>query len=189
MVTFTREENDKQHPSPCEGKGIYTKEKEEDPRDGPVATFLTPGHISLWLVPNLVLAAPYVPPINRELEILFQPMFDEYLEPPRVEKPVSPAPAVLVLVNSASTPSSISIDQDAHSLRHSSTSSALHSPCLHQGIAAESTLTDENPFAPADNDPFINIFAPEPTFEASSCEDASSAQSTYVTQTLHHLKK
>nr|GEX11493.1 hypothetical protein [Tanacetum cinerariifolium] len=56
---------------------------------------------------------PYVPPTNKDLEILFQPMFDEYLELPRVERLIFPAPAVLVLVNSASTPSSTTIDQDA----------------------------------------------------------------------------
>ncbi|GJR88439.1 retrovirus-related pol polyprotein from transposon TNT 1-94, partial [Tanacetum coccineum] len=65
---------------------------------GPAPTFLTPGQISSGLVPNSVPAAPYVPPTNKELEILFQPMFDEYMEPPRVERPVSPAPAVSVLV-------------------------------------------------------------------------------------------
>nr|GEY27380.1 putative ribonuclease H-like domain-containing protein [Tanacetum cinerariifolium] len=54
-----------------------------------------------------------------DLEILFQPMFDEYLEPPRVERPVSPAPAVQVPVNSAGTPSSTTIDQDAPSPSHS----------------------------------------------------------------------
>ncbi|GJS34808.1 putative ribonuclease H-like domain-containing protein [Tanacetum coccineum] len=38
---------------------------------------------------NPVPAAPYVnPPQNKELEILFQPMFDEYLKPPRVKGPV-----------------------------------------------------------------------------------------------------
>nr|GEZ60387.1 retrovirus-related Pol polyprotein from transposon TNT 1-94 [Tanacetum cinerariifolium] len=81
-------------------------------------------------------------------------MFDEYLESSRVDRPVSPAPAVLVPVNSA----------------------------------AESTLMNENPFAPVDNDPFINILA-KPNSEASSSEDASSAESTYVTQTLYHLRK
>nr|GEU99961.1 retrovirus-related Pol polyprotein from transposon TNT 1-94 [Tanacetum cinerariifolium] len=99
-------------------------------------------------------------------------MFDEYLEPPRVEIPVSPAPLVLVPINSACTPSSTSIDQDAPSSSHSPLSSALQSSCLHQGIAAESTLMDENLFAPVDNDPFINIFASEPTFKASSSRDA-----------------
>ncbi|GJX17664.1 retrovirus-related pol polyprotein from transposon TNT 1-94 [Tanacetum coccineum] len=64
-------------------------------------------------------------------------MFNKYLEPPRAERPVSPAPAVLVPVNSA----------------------------------VESTLIEDNPFAPVDNDPFINIFASEPSSEASSSED------------------
>nr|GEZ96990.1 hypothetical protein [Tanacetum cinerariifolium] len=52
-------------------------------------------------------------PTNKELEILFQPMFDEYLEPPRAERPVSPAQAEQAPVNSAGTPSSTTIDQDA----------------------------------------------------------------------------
>nr|GEV77645.1 hypothetical protein [Tanacetum cinerariifolium] len=118
-------------------------------------------------------------PTNKDLDILFQPMFDEYLEPPRVDRPASPAPAVPVLVNSADTPSSTAIDQDAHSPSHSPSSSALQSLCLHQGVSAESSLIDENPFAPVDKDPFINIFAPEPTFAASSSRDANSANSTY----------
>nr|GEU91353.1 integrase, catalytic region, zinc finger, CCHC-type, peptidase aspartic, catalytic [Tanacetum cinerariifolium] len=51
-------------------------------------------HISSGLVPNLVPVTPYAPPTNKELEILFQPMFDEYLEPPQAERPGSPAQAV-----------------------------------------------------------------------------------------------
>ncbi|GJX32812.1 retrovirus-related pol polyprotein from transposon TNT 1-94 [Tanacetum coccineum] len=156
---------------------------------GPAPTFLTPGQISSGLVPNPVPAAPYVPPTNKELEILFQPMFDEYMEPPRVERPVSPAPTVLVPVNSAGTPSSTTIDQDAPSPSHSPSSSALQSPSLHQGVAAESTIREDNPFAPVDNDSFINVFAPEPSSKASSSGDLSSAESPYVTQTLHHLGK
>ncbi|GJR94134.1 retrovirus-related pol polyprotein from transposon TNT 1-94 [Tanacetum coccineum] len=156
---------------------------------GPAPTFLTPGQISLGLVPNSVPAAPYVPPTNKELEILFQPMFDEYMEPPRVERPVSPAPAVLVPVNSAGTPSSTTFDQDAPSPSHSPSSSALQSPSLHQGVAAESTLMEDNPFAHVVNNPFINVFALEPSSEASSFGDLSSAESPYVSQTLHHLGK
>ncbi|GKG25363.1 hypothetical protein Tco_0395991, partial [Tanacetum coccineum] len=76
---------------------------------GPAPTFLMHGQISSWLVPNPIPAAPYVPPTNKELEILFQPMFDESLEPPRVERPVSPAPTVSVSVTSAGTPSSTTI--------------------------------------------------------------------------------
>ncbi|GJR10436.1 copia protein [Tanacetum coccineum] len=116
-------------------------------------------------------------------------MFDEYLEPTHVERPVSPALAVSVSVTSAGTPSSTTIDQDAPSPSHSSSSSALQSQSLHQGITDESTLMENNPFAPVDNDPFINIFALEPSFEASSSRDLSSAESPYVTQTLQHLGK
>nr|GFA24371.1 putative Gag-Pol polyprotein [Tanacetum cinerariifolium] len=104
-------------------------------------------------------------------ETLFQPMFDEYLEPPRVERPVSPAPAVQVPVNSAVTPSSTTIDQDAPSPSITLSSSALQSHSLHQGVAAESTFMEDNPVAPVDNHPFINVFASEPSFDASSSGD------------------
>ncbi|GJS49113.1 retrovirus-related pol polyprotein from transposon TNT 1-94, partial [Tanacetum coccineum] len=158
-------------------------------RKGPAPSFLTPGQISSRIVPNPVPATTYVPPINKELEILFQPMFDEYLEPSRIERPVSPAPAVQVPVNSAGTPSSTTIDQGAPSRSHSPSSSALQSLSLHQGVAAESTLIEDNPFAPVDNNPFINVFAPEPSSEASSSRDLCSTESLYVSQTLHHLGK
>ncbi|GJX12207.1 retrovirus-related pol polyprotein from transposon TNT 1-94 [Tanacetum coccineum] len=104
-------------------------------------------------------------------------------------QPVSPALAVPIRVNSAGTPSSTTIGQDAPSPSHSPSSWTLQSSSIHQGIATESTLVEENPFAPVDNDPFINIFSPEPTYKASSSGDVSSAESTYVTQTLHYLRK
>nr|GEY74090.1 hypothetical protein [Tanacetum cinerariifolium] len=56
----------------------------------------TKGHdISSGLVPNSVPATPYAPPTNKELEILFQLMFDEYLEPPRAKRSGSPAQATV----------------------------------------------------------------------------------------------
>ncbi|GJT68614.1 retrovirus-related pol polyprotein from transposon TNT 1-94 [Tanacetum coccineum] len=96
---------------------------------------------------------------------------------------------VPVPINSAGTPSSTTIDQDAPSPSHSPLYSALQSPCLPQGIAAESTIMEENPFVPVDNDPFVNIFAPEPSSEASSSGDVCSAESTHVSQPHHHLGK
>ncbi|GJR98858.1 retrovirus-related pol polyprotein from transposon TNT 1-94 [Tanacetum coccineum] len=124
----------------------------------PAPTFLTTGQISSGLVPNSVPATPYVPPTNKELEILIQPIFNEYMEPLRVKRPVFPAPAVQVPVNLA-------------------------------GVAAESTLRKDNPFAPIDNDPFLNVFSSEPISDASSFGDLSLAESPYVSQTLHHLGK
>nr|GEZ87072.1 retrovirus-related Pol polyprotein from transposon TNT 1-94 [Tanacetum cinerariifolium] len=113
--------------------------------------------------------------------------FDELTEPMAHVHLISPTPAIQVPVNSAGTPSSTTIDQDAPSPSHSLSSSALQSPSLHQGIAAESTLMEDNPVAPVDNNPFINVFALEPSSDASSFRDVSLAESTYVSQTLHHL--
>ncbi|GJR24193.1 retrovirus-related pol polyprotein from transposon TNT 1-94 [Tanacetum coccineum] len=98
---------------------------------GPEPILLMHGQISSGLIPNLVLAAPYVLPTNKDLEILFQQMFDEYFEPPSVERPVPPATAVQVPVVSAE----------------------LQPPILHQGVAAGPTFED-NPFAQAEDNPF-----------------------------------
>nr|GEV27839.1 putative ribonuclease H-like domain-containing protein [Tanacetum cinerariifolium] len=102
------------------------------------------------------------------------------IKPPRVERPVSPALAVPILVNSAGTPSSITIDQDALSPSQSPSSSALQSSSLLQGVAAESTIMEDNLFAPVDNDPFVNVFAPEPRSEASSSGDESFALVAHI---------
>ncbi|GKC30525.1 hypothetical protein Tco_1037819, partial [Tanacetum coccineum] len=142
--------------------------------------------ISSRLVPNPVPATPYVPPSNKELKVLFQPMFDEYLEPPRVERPVSPAPVVPVTVNSAGTPSSTTIDQDAPSPSHSLSSSTLQSPSSQQDVTTGSTIIEYNPFIPVDNDPFVNVFDPEPSSDASSSRDVILIESNHVTQP-HHL--
>ncbi|GJS57694.1 retrovirus-related pol polyprotein from transposon TNT 1-94 [Tanacetum coccineum] len=101
---------------------------------GPEPILLMPRQISSGLVPNPVPTAPYVPRTNKDLEMLFQPMFDEYFEPLRVEKPVPPAPAAQVLVNSAGTPSSTTIDQDAPSTSYSPSSLEVQAPISHQGV-------------------------------------------------------
>nr|GEX07681.1 hypothetical protein [Tanacetum cinerariifolium] len=105
--------------------------------------------------------------------------FDELSEPMDPER----------LINLAGTPLSTTIDQDAPSLIYSPSSSALQSPSLQQGIVAKSTIMEDNPLSPVDNDPFVNVFALETSSEASSSRDVSLAESTYVTQTHHYLKK
>nr|GEW95540.1 retrovirus-related Pol polyprotein from transposon TNT 1-94 [Tanacetum cinerariifolium] len=98
-------------------------------------------------------------------------MFDEYLESPRAERPVPPAQAEQAPVNSAGTPLSNTIDQDAPTLSISLSSSALQSYSLNQGIVAELNSMEERTDAPVDNPPFVNVFAPEPHSEASSSGD------------------
>ncbi|GKG56688.1 hypothetical protein Tco_0580012, partial [Tanacetum coccineum] len=48
---------------------------------------------------------------------------------------------------------------------------------------------EDNPFAPVDNNPFVNVFAPKPSSEASSSGDVSPSDSTQVSQPHHHLGK
>ncbi|GKF47072.1 retrovirus-related pol polyprotein from transposon TNT 1-94, partial [Tanacetum coccineum] len=72
---------------------------------GPAHNLLTPGPISSRLVSNSPPAAPYVPPTNKELEILFQPIFDEYFETSMVDRLVPPAPAAQAPIN----PTSLSV--------------------------------------------------------------------------------
>ncbi|GKA85374.1 retrovirus-related pol polyprotein from transposon TNT 1-94, partial [Tanacetum coccineum] len=141
-------------------------------RKGPEPILLTPRQISSGLVPNPVPAAPYIPLTNKDLEILFQPMFDEYFETTGVKRPVSSAHVVHVLVVSTGIPSSTIIDQDVPSTSHSLSSLEVQPPIIHQGVAAGPTFK-ENPSAQADNDPFVNVFALEPSFEESSSGDVT----------------
>ncbi|GKC58071.1 retrovirus-related pol polyprotein from transposon TNT 1-94 [Tanacetum coccineum] len=126
---------------------------------GPEPILLMPRQISSGLVPNPVPATPYVPPTNKDLEILFQPMFYEYFETP-----------------------------DSPSTSHSPSSSEVQPPIIHQGVAV-GPIIEDNPFAKADNDPFVNVFASEPSSEESSSGDVSSAESNQVIQPHNHLRK
>ncbi|GJS96306.1 hypothetical protein Tco_0803274 [Tanacetum coccineum] len=153
---------------------------------GPAPNLLTPRPISSGLVPNPPPAAPYVPPTNKELEILFQPMFDDYFEPHTVDRPVPPAPATQFLVNPIDPSVSIFVDQDAPSGSHSPSYSDHQSFSVHHGVASENSF-EVNPFAPAGNEPFVNTFAPNPSFEATSSRDFTIAESTQSTQPHEHL--
>ncbi|GJU58987.1 retrovirus-related pol polyprotein from transposon TNT 1-94 [Tanacetum coccineum] len=59
---------------------------------GPAPILLTPGPISSGLVPNPAPAIPFAPPTNKDLEMLFQPMFDEYFNPPGIRQ--NPIPVI-----------------------------------------------------------------------------------------------
>ncbi|GKB07267.1 hypothetical protein Tco_0835551 [Tanacetum coccineum] len=88
---------------------------------GPGPKLLTPGIISSGLVPNITSLTPYVPPTKNDWEILFQPMFDEYLNPSScvdLQVPIVIAPELAI---STGTPSSTTIDQDALSTSTSQT--------------------------------------------------------------------
>nr|GEX98698.1 hypothetical protein [Tanacetum cinerariifolium] len=95
----------------------------------PVPTFLTSG-----LVQNSVSPTPYVPPSKKNFEILFQPLFDEYFNPPpRVVSLVSTAVAAPRAVDPIDSPSSTTIDQDVPSASTSPTIQEIKSQVTHQG--------------------------------------------------------
>ncbi|GJU57396.1 retrovirus-related pol polyprotein from transposon TNT 1-94 [Tanacetum coccineum] len=94
---------------------------------GPTLHEITPATISSGLVPNPPPSTPFVPPSRTNWDILFQPLFDELLNPPSsVDHPapkviapiaevVAPEPVV-----STDSPSSTTVDQDAPSPTSSS---------------------------------------------------------------------
>ncbi|GJW01440.1 retrovirus-related pol polyprotein from transposon TNT 1-94 [Tanacetum coccineum] len=118
---------------------------------GPAPTFLTPRQISLGLVPNPVPAAPYVPPTNKELDILFQPNNGSMRLPGNSCVVKGPG----FSCSSSSSPSQLS-------------------------VIAESIIMEENLFALVDIDPFVNIFALEPSSKASLSGDELVPQPNYV---------
>nr|GEX24860.1 hypothetical protein [Tanacetum cinerariifolium]GEX31248.1 hypothetical protein [Tanacetum cinerariifolium] len=65
------------------------------------------------LVQNPVSPSPYVPPSKKDYEILFQPLFDEYFNPP--PRDVSPDPVAIAALRAFDPtvlPASTTIDQD-----------------------------------------------------------------------------
>ncbi|GKF40216.1 hypothetical protein Tco_0120277 [Tanacetum coccineum] len=105
---------------------------------GPTPNLLTLGHIISGLVPNPALTIPYVPPTNKELEMLFQPMFDEYFFPPGNRQ--DPLPSVVQDPVIPTGPSvSMSIDLDAPSGSHTSSPLDHHSSSVHHGVADPTT--------------------------------------------------
>ncbi|GJX10737.1 retrovirus-related pol polyprotein from transposon TNT 1-94 [Tanacetum coccineum] len=94
----------------------------EHSSSGPALHEMTHATISSGLVPNPPPSTPFVPPSRTDWDMLFQPLFDELLNPPpSVDHPapeviapiaevVAPEPA-----ESTDSPSSTTVDQDAPS--------------------------------------------------------------------------
>ncbi|GJT57922.1 putative ribonuclease H-like domain-containing protein [Tanacetum coccineum] len=98
---------------------------------GPEPFIMTPGQLKSGLAPT-----------DKELEMLFQPMFDEHLEQSRVNEPVPSATEINAQVVPPGTSLSTTIAQDAPSTSASSSTSDIHHPVQHQEIAEEPTHED-----------------------------------------------
>nr|GEV81529.1 retrovirus-related Pol polyprotein from transposon TNT 1-94 [Tanacetum cinerariifolium] len=141
----------------------------------PVFHEMTPTTISSGLVPNPSPSTPYVPLSRIDWDILFQPLFDELLNPPpsvdlSAPKVIAPIVEVVALepVASTASPSSTTIDQDAPSPSNSQTSPETQSLVISNDVEEENHDLD---VAHMNNDPFFGISIPENVSNASSSSD------------------
>ncbi|GJX22520.1 hypothetical protein Tco_0226965 [Tanacetum coccineum] len=101
---------------------------------GPAPQLMTPRTLSSRLVPNLIPLPPYVLPTKNDWDILFQPMFNEFFNPPpSVVSPVPVAAASRPVVLTGS-PVSTSFDQDASYKSNPSTQEQEQSLIIFQGV-------------------------------------------------------
>ncbi|GKB63712.1 retrovirus-related pol polyprotein from transposon TNT 1-94, partial [Tanacetum coccineum] len=148
---------------------------------GPEPIMMTPGQLNSGLAPTHVHATTYVPPTDKELEILFQPMFDEYFEQSRVNEQVPPVTAANAQVVPPGTSLSTTFVQDAPSTSVSPSSSDMQPLVRHQGVAdgptVEDTLITQDALHPS-----FNHVAVEPGSAQSSSGDVNLAESNKFIQ-------
>ncbi|GJX03266.1 retrovirus-related pol polyprotein from transposon TNT 1-94 [Tanacetum coccineum] len=110
---------------------------------------MTPATSSSGLVSNPILQQPCNPLPGDDWDRFFQPMFDEYFNPPTIV--VSPVPVVAAprVVDLADSLVSTSIDQDAPSTSIPSTQDQEHSPIISQGF-------EESPKTPHFHDDLLH---------------------------------
>ncbi|GJX94313.1 retrovirus-related pol polyprotein from transposon TNT 1-94 [Tanacetum coccineum] len=147
----------------------------EHSSSGPALHEMTPATISSGLVPSPPPSTSFVPPSRTDWDILFQPLFDELLNPPSsVDHPapevIAPIAEVVAPEPAASTgsPSSTTVDQDAPSPSNSQTTPKTQSPVIPNDVEEDNHDLD---VAHMNNDPFFSIQIPENNSKASSSSD------------------
>ncbi|GJT55666.1 hypothetical protein Tco_0990720 [Tanacetum coccineum] len=167
-------------------KILLTAMASEQFSSGPGHKLITPGTISSGLVQNIPSPTPYVPPIKNGWEILFQPMFYEYLNPPPCVDPqvpvvIAPEPAV-----STGTPSLMTIDQDSPSTSTSQTNQETPSPVI--PLSVEEANHDIE-ILHMDNNPYVDFLIPKPSSEESSSQIIIPNNVHSVNQSPKHINK
>ncbi|GJV61248.1 retrovirus-related pol polyprotein from transposon TNT 1-94 [Tanacetum coccineum] len=142
---------------------------------GPALHDMTPVTISSGLVPNPPSSTPFVPPSRSDWDLLFQPMFDESLNPPpyvdlQAPEVIAPIPEVVAPEHAVSTgsPSSTTVDQDAPSPSNSHTTQETQTPIISHDVEEDNHDIE---VAHMGNDPYFGIPIPEVTSDQSSSSD------------------
>nr|GFC45246.1 hypothetical protein [Tanacetum cinerariifolium] len=133
----------------------------EQSSSGPALNEMTPGTINSGLVQKSSFSASYVPPSRNDWDLLFQPLFDELLNPPP-------------------------IDQDAPSPRKSLTLTKIQSSVILQDVRNDKLDIE---VAHIGNDPLLGVPILEVTSEQSSstASPQSNVQSNHPM--THHNSK
>ncbi|GKA26109.1 retrovirus-related pol polyprotein from transposon TNT 1-94 [Tanacetum coccineum] len=147
----------------------------EHSSSGPVLHEMTYATISSGLVPNPPLLTPFVLPSRTDWDILFQPLFDELLNPPSsvdylAPEVIAPIAEVVAPKPAASTgsPSSTTVDQDAPSPSNSQTTPKTQSLVIPNDVEEDNHDLD---VAHMNNDLFFGIPIPKNDSKASSSSD------------------
>ncbi|GJT58254.1 retrovirus-related pol polyprotein from transposon TNT 1-94 [Tanacetum coccineum] len=90
------------------------------------------------LIPNPIPQQPCIPPLRDDWDSLFQPMFDEYFNPPTIIVSPVPVAATPTVVDLADSPVSTLIDQDDPSTKSPKTPH-FHDDPLHESLHEDST--------------------------------------------------
>ncbi|GJV90968.1 putative ribonuclease H-like domain-containing protein [Tanacetum coccineum] len=147
----------------------------EHSSSGPALHEMTHVTISLGLVPNPPSSTPFVPPSRSDWDLLFQPMFDESLNPPpyvdlQAPEVIAPIPEVVAPEHAVSTgsPSSTTVDQDAPSSSNSHTTQETQTPIISHDVEEDNHDIE---VAHMGNDPYFGILILEVTSDQSSSSD------------------
>nr|GEX41454.1 integrase, catalytic region, zinc finger, CCHC-type, peptidase aspartic, catalytic [Tanacetum cinerariifolium] len=153
----------------------------------PALNEMTPTIISSGLVQKPSSSTPYVPPSRNDWDFLFQPMFDELLNPPpsvdtQAPEVIAPIAEVIPPVQAESTglPSLTSVDQDAPSPSKSQTITKIQSYVIPHDVE-EDNLDIE--VAHMGNDPLFGVPIPEVT----SAQSSSTVSPQTIMQPDHQI--
>nr|GFB93367.1 hypothetical protein [Tanacetum cinerariifolium] len=163
---------------------VIPQDAEEDNLDMEVAHI---GNDPSGLVRTSSSSTSYVPPSRNDWDLLFQPMFDELLNPPpsvvnQATEVIAPIAEVIPQVDADSTgsPSSTTVDQDAPSPSKSLTPTEIQSLVILQDVGNDNLDMEVTHMG---NDPLLVVPIPEVTFEQSS----STASPQSIVQHNHPL--
>nr|GEW11358.1 putative ribonuclease H-like domain-containing protein [Tanacetum cinerariifolium] len=153
----------------------------------PALNKMTPRTISSGLMPTSSPSTSYVPPSRNDWDLLFQPIFDELLNPPpsgvnQAPEAISPIVEVIPPVNAdlTSLPCSTMVEQDAPSTSNSTT------PIETQSLIIPQDVGDDNldmEVAHMGSDPLFGI----PILEVTSEQSTTPASTQAIVQTDHPL--